>query len=131
MKRLPVAVDFSAKPDFAEVLGSIQEQVINGVAHSDYEWICENESGLGDDVLSFVYQPANVTDTDLFQTLGAQLVEGVLPNPGTARRCAVMVAERNGRFIHLVNYMQGFYSEEYIDRFARIFTDTATELIKG
>lgn len=129
MKRLPIAMDLAKMQNLKEGLQNIREQILEGMAHSEAEWICENETGLTDDVLSFVYQPADMMDTSTFEAIGAHIVDGVLPNPGTARRCAVMVVEKGSKLISTVNYMKGLYSEEYIERFSEIFSAVAAKVI--
>lgn len=130
MKRLPIAIDVMVLPTFAAVLDSIKSQTIGGMSHSSYEWVCENEDGLNNDVMSFVYQPLSIMETGSLKAVGAQIVQGVIPNPGTARKFAVMVLEQEDGLKGTVNYMKGYYSEEkikdFFDKFAIISKNIIT-----
>ncbi|MCR4612077.1 MAG: hypothetical protein K5644_09290, partial [Lachnospiraceae bacterium] len=131
MKRLPIAVNMMSMTDIDEGLKNIKDQIYKGMAYSSYEWVCENENDLTDDVMSFVYQPYGIMNTEAFSAIGARLVEDALPRIGTARRCAFMVVEQKDNVIGLVNYMEGFYSKEYIDKFHGIYNAVASEVIRG
>ena len=129
MKRLPLAINMATIRNFSEGLDDIKKQVVDGMTYSCCEWICEHENGLADDTLSFVYQPASVIDGGMLQQIGARIEDGVLQNPGSARRFANMVIEGKGRMVVAICYMQGLYSEETITKFYKVFATLSREII--
>lgn len=129
MKRLPVALDLTKITNVKTALENTKEQMINGMSHSIYEWICENENGLTNDVMSFVYQPSSIMEMSAINSIGATVISGVLPNPGTARKFAVMVLETKNGLRSVVNYMKGYYSENAIKQFHETFSRVANDII--
>ena len=129
MKRLPLGIIIDDKTTLADVYSELKSQIVDGITNCAYEWVSLTEKGLGDDTMSFVYQPEGMVDSRELSLSGAQVVDNVLPNPGTARRCAFMVFEYSGKTFGLVNYMKGFYSEEYIKSFYGCFENTLAEIM--
>lgn len=129
MKRLPLGIVIDTDTTLADVFAEIKEQIIDGISNSAYEWVSLTENCLDNETMSFVYQPEGMVDSKEISSLGAQLVRNVLPNPGTARKCAFMVYEYAGRTFGTVNYMKGKYSEEYISSFYSSFEKVLSEII--